>query len=165
MSYSVRRQLLVQVGDFLFATDASGAREILDVVEPTPVPGAVAGVLGLINRRGKVMVAGQLGPLLGLPAPAGEDVAYVVFEHGDRQVALAVDCVIGMVQHQPDRLDVDAELLEVLGARDVVASVGSYQERPCYRLDLEALFARVLSEAGEPDGPTLKEAAGGQEPQ
>jgi chemotaxis signal transduction protein len=151
VSDSARRQLLVEIGEFLFAADADEVREVMDPSEATPVPGAVAGVLGLINRRGKVVVAGELGAFLGVGSEPGDESALVVFADGNRRIALLVDRVLGMARYPADEFDVESELLEALGARDLVAGVGQFGPRPYIRLDVPAIFARVLDQAGDHD--------------
>ena len=106
MSDSARRQLLVEVGRCLFAADADEVREVIDPTEATPIPGAAAGVLGLLNRRGKVIVAGELGTFLGVDSEPGEESALVVFADGDRRIALMVDRVIGMAPYPEGEEDV-----------------------------------------------------------
>lgn len=151
MSDSARRQLLVEVGRFLFAADAQDIREVIEPTEATPVPGAVPGVLGLINRRGKVIVAGELGAFLGVGSEPGEESALVVFADGDRRIALMVDRVMGMARYPAVEFDVESDLLEALGARDLVVGVGQFGSRPYIRLDVPAIFARVLDQVGEGD--------------
>ena len=151
MSDSARRQLLVEVGRCLFAADADEVREVIDPAETTPVPGAVPGVLGLMNLRGEVIVAGELGTFLGVDAEPGEESALVVFADGDRRIALLVDRVIGMAPSPESEEDVDSDLLEALGARELAIGVGQFGPRPYVRLDVPAIFARVLDQDGDRD--------------
>lgn len=151
MSDSARRQLLVEVGRCLFAADANEVREVMDLTAATPVPGAVEGVLGLLNRRGKVIVAGELSKFLGVDSQPGEESALVVFADGDRRIALRVDRVIGMAPYPESEDDVEGDLLEALGARELAVGVGRYGSRPYVRLDVPAIFARVLDQAEDHD--------------
>jgi chemotaxis signal transduction protein len=151
VSDSARRQLLVEVGRCLFAADADEVREVMDPTEATPVPGALPGVLGLLNRRGKVIVAGELGAFLGVDSEPGEESALVVFADGDRRIALMVDRVIGMAPYMATELDVESNLLEALGAREMAVGVGQYGPRPYIRLDVPAIFARVFDQVGDRD--------------
>jgi purine-binding chemotaxis protein CheW len=145
VSDQARRQLLFEVGEYLFAADAREVVEVLEPAQATPVPGAVAGVRGLINLRGTLLVAGEFARLLGLTASGGEETALVVFEHGDKRVALEVDRLVGMSALSAAELDVDGELLDALGAREVVRGVGRLGSRPYLQLDMAAVFARVLA--------------------
>ncbi|MGD2215730.1 MAG: chemotaxis protein CheW [Gemmatimonadales bacterium] len=149
MSDSARRQLLVEVGRCLFAADAEEVREVMAPTETTPVPGAIEGVLGLLNRRGKVIVAGELGAFLGMDSEPGEESAFVVFADGDRRIALKVDRVIGMATHTGAALDVESDLLEALGARELAVGVGRFGPRPYIRLDVPAIFERVFDQGGD----------------
>jgi chemotaxis signal transduction protein len=150
-----RRQLLFEVGDYLFAAAAGEVLEILEPVSATPVPGAVAGVDGLVNLRGKLIVSGHFARLLGLKREGVDEPALVVFEHGGRSVALQVDGVVGMAPASGGELDVGGDLLAALGARDVVRGVGRFGSRPYFQLDMAAVFARVLERDGE-GGPGLE---------
>lgn len=144
MSDTAGRQLLFEVGDYTFSADARELRGVLKPLEATPVPGAVSGVCGLINLRGQLLVAGVLGPLLGLPARRSAEAALVVFERDGRRVALEVDRVLGMAPYPSSGPDVPEKLLEALGARDVVRGVGHHGAQPYYELDVAALIDRVL---------------------
>ncbi len=144
MSHSAGRQLLFEVGDYMFSADARELRGVLEPLEATPVPGAASGVSGLINLRGQLLVAGVLGPVLGLPVRRSGEVALVVFERDGRQVALEVDRVLGIAPYPTGGPDVPERLLAALQARDVVKGVGHLGARPYYELDVAALIDRVL---------------------
>ena len=145
MSTTERRQLTFEVGGHLFAVDARQAVEVLEVVESTPVPGAVAGVLGLLNLRGRLIVAGDLAVLLGFGPAVHAEAAFVVLESEGRSVALRVDRVVGFAATPEGGLDVDSDLLEALGASGVLAGVGKLGPRPYFQLDPSALFHLVLA--------------------
>lgn len=149
MLSSANRQLLFEVGGYLFSVDAHEAVEVLEPLKATPVPGSVPGVLGLVNLRGVLVTAGDMAELLELtPLRTGEE-ALVVFESGSRRVVLRVDRVSGFAPYPKRGLDLGSDTLETLGARDVVAGVGELGPRPFFKLDLEAMFARVLATDGE----------------
>ena len=52
---SVKRQLLFEVGPYLFSVEAQYVREVLEPCAVTPVPGAATPVVGLINIRGTII--------------------------------------------------------------------------------------------------------------
>jgi purine-binding chemotaxis protein CheW len=147
VSLSTERQLIVEVGDSLFAAAAADVREVMEPLDATPVPGAVPEVLGLINLRGAVMLAAQLGTLLGLESRQSKESAFVVVERGEGRLALQVDRLVGVAHYSPSELDVDSEHLAALGARGVVMGVDRYGERPCFRLDIPRIFERLLDPA------------------
>jgi purine-binding chemotaxis protein CheW len=160
-----RRQLLFEVGEHLFAAEAEEVCEVLEPTEATPIPGAAPGVHGLINLRGNLLVTGEFGKTLGLGGSQSRDPALVVFEEGDRQVALEVDRVIAMAPAPPskDDLDVGSELLDALGAGELVRGVGQFGTRPYFKLDMKAVFERVLEQVGEGDRAVTLGSTEGQE--
>jgi purine-binding chemotaxis protein CheW len=148
---------MFEVGDHLFATDIRNVKEVLELADTTPIPGSVPGVLGLINVRGMMVVAADMATLLGLTSRGSPESALVLLEAGGRRVALRVDRVSGITGEASPDLDVEGELLEALGAREVTLGVGRTGSRPYYELDVEAVFGRVL----EPDRPGRREPRGG----
>ncbi len=163
MSHSARRQLLFQVGEHLLAADAGQVSEVREPTDATPVPGSVPGILGLINLRGSLVIAGELSRLLGFNPLKNEETALVVFDDGERRVALEVDRLVGMVEESSENLDVEGELLEALGADDIVAGIGQFQSRPYFQLDIEALFARILDQDVDRDRAMQLGSIGGWE--
>jgi len=160
VSDNTRRQLLFAVGDHLFAADAGAIREIVEPgLVPTPIPGAIPAVLGLINLRGTLMVAGNLAALLEL-TPRPSDPVLVVLEHEARQVALEVDRVVDVTSQSRDEHDADDGLLEVLGGRSVVSGVGRFGKQPYYELDMGELFALVLEQRQPGDSEAAKSDGG-----
>lgn len=155
----MRRQLLFEVGDHLFAVDSGVAREVIEPREATPVPGANPGVIGLINLRGALMIAGDLEELLGMTPSEHEEQAFVVFEQGGRRLALRVDRVVAVIPY-PEVGDAEgaegekgAEGAEVAHTtaghpaplrESLVEGAGAFGERRYYRLAMEEVFAGVL---------------------
>lgn len=76
----------------MYACDATEIREVLPRGAVTPLPGAPATVLGLVNVRGTIVTLVDGGLLLhGVPAaPTG---TILVVDHGARGVGIAVDGV------------------------------------------------------------------------
>ena len=143
----MRHRFMFEVGDHLFATDVRNVKEVLELADTTPIPGSVPGVLGLINVRGTMVVAADMATLLGLTSRGSPETALVLLEAGGRRVALRVDRVSGITGEAGPDLDVEGELLEALGVREVTLGVGRIGSRPYYELDVDAVFGRVL----EPD--------------
>lgn len=149
--YSAKRQLLFEVGPYLFSVEAQYVREVLEPCAVTPVPGAATPVVGLINIRGTLMIAARLAALLGVTPGVDEETALVTFEHGQRRLALLVDRAVGVAPHPAGGLDVDGEFLAALGLESVVLGVGGgeFGTRPYYQLDVGVIFERVLGGESE----------------
>jgi purine-binding chemotaxis protein CheW len=63
----VGRACVVLLGGRPFAVDVTDAREVVVLETTTPVPGAPAAVIGVMNLRGNVLPVVEARPLLGLP--------------------------------------------------------------------------------------------------
>lgn len=75
------RALTLELGDEIFAIEATSVREILDMVPVTEVPNAPAFVGGLINVRGRVVPLADLRVKFGMERrPHDNDTRIVVFE-------------------------------------------------------------------------------------
>ena len=155
------RQLLFEVGDHLFAVEAVEVRRVIELSEVTPVPGALPGVLGLMNLRGRLVIAGELATLLGLASNETAGATLVLFENGERQLALRVDRVVGVTPCTTAEPDVQGDVLEALGARDLVKGVGQYGPRPVLQLNLDSVFTRVLGQPGGQDRSIRLVSVGG----
>jgi purine-binding chemotaxis protein CheW len=89
------RACVVVLGDRRFAVDVTDAREVVMVDKTTPVPGAPATVIGVMNLRGHVMPVVDARPLLGLSTRASTNRALVVVD-GERRAAILVESVLGL---------------------------------------------------------------------
>jgi purine-binding chemotaxis protein CheW len=89
-----------------FAVDVADAREVVELDATTPVPGAPAPVIGVMNLRGNVLPIVEARPLLGLPvrAPVDQGRALVLAD-GERRAAILIERVLGLaafeVVHPP----------------------------------------------------------------
>lgn len=154
MSDSTRRELLFEVRGHLCSADIRDVRGVTELADVTPVPGSITGVLGLINLHGAIVVAGDLGSLLGLGASDGEEAALVVVELGVRCAALRVDRVVSVEAGEDgSEDDMDWRVPGALEAANVVTGVGRFDSRPVYRLDPDAILSRVLAGPGQRPDP------------
>lgn len=162
MPDSARRLLIFEEGDCLFAIEAGDAAAVVEPVEPTPIPGAIPCVLGLINLRGRLAVAVDLARLLEVTAATtAAEPAMIVLECQSRQLAVRVARVVGVLPAPESDRDIGSGLLEALGARDLAVGVGEFEGRPFLQLDVPAIFARVLDESGTRDRSPQTASIGG----
>jgi purine-binding chemotaxis protein CheW len=135
------RACVVVLGGRRFAVDVTDAREVVVLDVTTPVPGAPATLIGLMNLRGNVLPIVEARPLLGLPARAATGRALVLAD-GERRAAIAVEAVLGLTA-----LDtVSTPAAGGLTAGDLNADVGGRATL----LDGRAVLAAVRR-AWEPD--------------
>lgn len=162
MSDSARRLLVFEVGEHLLAVEARRVLEVLEPLDATPIPGADPYIEGLVNLRGTLTVTANLAGLLeigGGEKPA--EPALVVLERDSQRLALRVDKVVGVLPPPEDALDIESDVLEALGARELISGVGEMEGQPFVQLDLDAIFTRVLVQPGDHDRSPQTASGGG----
>ncbi len=87
-------QIRVRVGAEQYALPVEYVREVLDLGELTPVPGAAPIVLGLRNVDGEIVPAFDLARILQIERDGGSPPRLLVTECRGQRAAFAVDEVI-----------------------------------------------------------------------
>lgn len=90
-----RRACVVRLGGQPFAVDMADVREVVVLGATTPVPGAPASVVGVMNLRGGVLPLVEARPLLGLPVRPGAERALVLAD-GDHRAGVLIEQVLGL---------------------------------------------------------------------
>jgi purine-binding chemotaxis protein CheW len=130
-----RRACLVLLGGKPVAVDVIEAREVVMLETTTPVPGAPASVVGVMNLRGSVLPVVEARPLLGLPVrPAVGRPRALVLADGDHRAAILIERVLGLLAFD-----------EVQPARDGALGALGMGELP---VDESGERATVLNAAG-----------------
>ena len=129
-----RRACLVMLGGRPFAVDVTDAREVVVLDVTTPVPGAPASLVGVMNLRGSVLPVVEARPLLGLPvrAPVGRARALVLAD-AQQRAAILIERVLGLTAFEavtppaggpaPGALTV-GELVDEAGERATMLDAG-----------------------------------------
>jgi purine-binding chemotaxis protein CheW len=129
----------LRVGQERYAVSIEDAREVLDLAELTPIPGASTETLGLCNLGGEILPVFDLAAKLGV-AHEGHARRLLVVEHSHRRAGLAVDEVLDvgiLTQHsQPPNAPflqavtvVDAELVGVLAVGELLDAIQDRKSR------------------------------------
>jgi len=130
-----RRACVVMLGGRPFAVDVGETREVVVLDVTTPVPGAPAALVGVMNLRGSVLPVIEARPLLGLPvrAAVGRPRALVLADAGQR-AAVLIERVLGLTAFDsvippaagvtPGALAV-GELVDDAGERATVLDAGA----------------------------------------
>jgi len=133
-----RRACVVGLGGRAFAVDVLDAREVVVLDAITPVPGAPAPLVGVMNLRGTALPVIEVRPLLGLPVRGA--LRALVVADGDRRAAMLIEAVLGLA-----------------GFDDVAPLAGNEG------VSATLVRGRVTTESGETvtllDGPALLAAA------
>jgi purine-binding chemotaxis protein CheW len=110
---SERALVSVVCGGQLFGIEVGHVRDVLVPPRMTRVPLAGADVAGLLNLRGRIVVALDLRTRLGLP-PAAPDAPRmsVVVEHQGELYSLLVDGVVEVLRLDGDTIEPNPETLD-----------------------------------------------------
>ena len=133
-----RRACVVLLGGRPFAVDVADAREVVTLDATTPVPGAPAAVIGVMNLRGGVLPVVEARPLLGLPAAATTERGQaLVLADGDRRAAVRIERVVGLAP-----LD-DVQPTAATNARGLAVGELTVDSGRATLLDARALLAEI----------------------
>ena len=136
MSASVH--VRVRAGGEDYALPVESVREVAELGDVTPVPGAAAAVLGVRNLRGQVLPVADLRALLDLPRPEPAR-RLVIVEGPAGQAGFAVDDVVGVTPLPALDEPVESPLLEGAAIVDGTLVAG---------MRVGALLRTVEGEAG-----------------
>ena len=122
---AARRACVVMLGGRPFAVDVTQAREVVVLDVTTPVPGAPATLVGVMNLRGSVLPVVEARPLLGLPvrAPAGRPRALVLAE-ADQRAAILIERVLGLSAFDTVKAPADGVAPGALAVGELVDEAG-----------------------------------------
>ena len=106
-SESVSRWVTFQLDDETYGIDVMQIREVLRSVEISPVPGAPAFVLGIINLRGNVVAIIDTRSRFSLAQREMDDSSRIlILEAGDYVVGFLVDSVSEVAELHNDKIEV-----------------------------------------------------------
>jgi chemotaxis signal transduction protein len=97
----------VHIGAESYSLPIASVREIAELGDIAPLPGAPAGVLGVCNLHGRVLPVIGLAGMLGI-GHADHPTRIVIAEDGGRVAGLAVDSVSGVELLSASSEDVDS---------------------------------------------------------
>ena len=94
--------LLVEIGEETYAFESAEVEELHVSGPIRQMPGAPEWLLGLIDLRGKPVLALSAGMLLGRPQTNAREVCLVTQLEGGMEIALFVDRALGLERFSPD---------------------------------------------------------------
>jgi purine-binding chemotaxis protein CheW len=126
--------LLLPLHADLYALDLTAVREVMPEPEVTPLPGAPAALLGVLNLRGEIVPVFDTAVLLGLASGPSSD-----------QVTVADTAAgpAGLVSHGRPRRE---QLGAPAGPGELPAALGRYavgEDAVATLIDVERLLARA----------------------
>jgi purine-binding chemotaxis protein CheW len=167
------RLICFNLGVEEFGINIFFVREIINLVPTTPVPHSPEFVLGIINLRGEIFTALDIGLLLGMPPARARikeqteershlsdniistDPAFVIVEIEDKVFCILVDCITGIVNENEAQISPPPVMLEEFN-RKVIGEVFKLQERLIMVLDIQELIKyRELEEMEKRDSDRI----------
>jgi len=131
---SFHRCCTFRVGDACFAVPADGVVEVLRGDRLTRVPGAPAGVLGLVHLRGRIVPVIDPANSLGVDRPPPERATHLVIELEDDWYGLVIDEMDDVIEIPREAIEQAADAGGEAGS-DVLAGVYAAPDRLVHLLD------------------------------
>jgi purine-binding chemotaxis protein CheW len=101
------------IDNHYFGIEVLKVQEVLNMQEMTPVPLAQAGIAGLINLRGHIVVALNLRSILGFPPLSGAGGGMnVVIQSDDGPLSFLVDQIGDVIEVLPENFESPPESLD-----------------------------------------------------
>jgi purine-binding chemotaxis protein CheW len=98
--------LLFRLAGETYAISGTLVREVFRWHEPTPVPGALPALSGIVNQRGTILPIIDLRMLFGCaPAEVDQATRMVAIHYETIDAALQVDAVLDLLEFAPDQHD------------------------------------------------------------
>ena len=98
--------LACYLGSEVYGLPLEQLREVARVSQLRRVPGAPAGVAGLVNLRGEILCALDVREILGLPAQASSESPYIVALRGFADpLGLIVDAIADIYAVSPSEIE------------------------------------------------------------
>ncbi len=135
--------VIFTLGRGLYGVDVSQVREITNLLEVTPVPGAPHYVNGVTNLRGQVTTVIDLKKKLELPEDEGKGSRIIIVEPEGVPIGMVVDSV-SEVRRLPIKEVEDApEPVKEQATSEYIKGVGKLEDgRLLTVIDLQKLFSQ-----------------------
>ena len=155
---SAPRQVVVfGLAEELYAVDVQRVQEIIRWRAPRTVAGAVPGVCGVINLRGKIIPVCDLSLTIGAPPIGHDDQAkIVVLENAFGVCGFVVDRVEEVASFESASVD---EMPPLASDADFVVGIAKVGDRLIVVLDPDRLFDASVADDAAARGSAVDELA------
>lgn len=140
------KMLLFTVAQEIFAIPLLQVQEVLGVVPHRPLPGSPPHIIGLINRRRRVILIVELGMLLGMEPASVERPVMIICRHGKTLIALKVNSVDRVDTFLPTEIRPAPQLAVTSINPDLVSGIVEKDKKTIITLNLTPCFESVLRE-------------------
>jgi purine-binding chemotaxis protein CheW len=136
--------LTFMLGDGYYGLEVRKVREIVAMMDITPVPRTQPYICGVVNLRGHVIPVMDLRLKLGLPAvESNPRTCIIVVSRGDSEIGMIVDKVCDVTNIAGADID-DTSWLGDQIDRDLLLGIGKEAGRVTVLLDGDAVFSNSI---------------------
>lgn len=136
--------VIFRLRDEEFGIEINQVREILSLIDITPIPVSDEYIIGVINLRGEVIPVIDLARQFGLPVSSSlpKTARIVVIEAVDNTVGVIVDEVPQVIKISAGKIEPAPEIIQK-SIRSYIKGVGKLEDRLIILLDLYKLLNAV----------------------
>jgi purine-binding chemotaxis protein CheW len=130
-----------------FGFELLSVREIIRLIDVTPIPRAPFYIRGIINLRGKIIPVVDLRQKFGLPGRPDTDVScIIVVDIGNTETGVVVDRVASVLSFDEGEIERSPTFSDT-GETDYILGIGKREDRVVVLLDVAKIMAaRELDE-------------------
>ena len=136
------------VGDLFLGIEVERVQEVLRDSDVTPVPTAPSSVCGLINLRGQIVTAIDLGSKFGKAGREGEPSTVLVLDAGSSLLSFVVDRAGDVVEVDDESFEPPPDTLKG-EARRLIRGTYKLQKRLLLVLDVEQALEIDAARVGD----------------
>lgn len=125
----------------IFGFELLSVREIIRMLEITPIPRAPGYIRGIINLRGKIIPVVDLRKKFGLPHKDDTDVScIIVVDIGNTETGIVVDRVASVLSFESGAIEASPSFSKE-GETDYILGIGKKDDKVVVLLDVSKIMA------------------------
>lgn len=138
---SGQKYLGFRLDEEIFGFELLSVREIIRLIDITPIPRAPFYIRGIVNLRGKIIPVVDLRKKFGLPHKDDTDVTcIIVVDIGNTETGVVVDRVAQVLAFQSDEIEKSPSFSNN-GETDYILGIGKRESQVVVLLDVAKIMA------------------------